>query len=178
MHARKIPCVLELTPSMSAKTVPHHVTEATQADHLFELRQELLFELVRAYECITAEHSRLCQQFDITPQQFNVLRVLAAHDTDGTGIACQAIGEQLLNRVPDITRLLDRLEQAGLIVRVRCCSDRRVVRTQLTDAGRLKVAAVQVPFQNAIASRFGRLDEAELHTVLHLLGKLRGGSCG
>jgi DNA-binding MarR family transcriptional regulator len=164
---------------MSSPRLPCAVPETERQDNLDRLRHELLFQLVRAYDCITSEQSKLCQQFDITPQQFNVLKVLAASDGEGSGVACQAIGEQLLNRVPDITRLLDRLEQAGLIVRVRCCTDRRVVRTQLTDAGRAKVASMQRPLEEAIAARFALLDDEELRTLSALLEKLRGAAaCG
>lgn len=147
-------------------------------DDLYRLHQELFFQLVRAYDCVSSEQSKFCQQFDITPQQFNVLKVLASKGADGSGIACQAIGEQLLNRVPDITRLLDRLEQAGLIVRERCCEDRRVVRTQLTDAGRTKVDEMKAPLSATIAARFGHMTREDLATLVSLLGKLRGDSCG
>lgn len=164
---------------MSSPRLPCAVPETERQDNLYRLRHELLFQLVRAYDCITSEQSKLCQQFDITPQQFNVLKVLAASDTEGSGVACQAIGEQLLNRVPDITRLLDRLEQAGLIVRVRCCTDRRVVRTQLTDAGRAKVSSMHKPLEQAIAARFALLSDDELSTLSTLLEKLRGSAgCG
>jgi len=62
-------------------------------------------------------------------------------------------------------------------VRVRCCTDRRVVRTQLTDAGRAKVAAVQSPLEDAIAARFDHLSEPELLTLSARLTKLRGAVC-
>ncbi|HEX5655988.1 MAG TPA: MarR family transcriptional regulator [Polyangiales bacterium] len=120
--------------------------------------------------------TKFFQSFDITPQQYNVLKVLAAQD-GRVGVACQAIGEQLLNRVPDITRLLDRLEQAGLIWRERCASDRRVVRTHLTDAGRNKVGEVREPLQRALQRRFAHMTSDEVRDLNHLLVKVREPHC-
>jgi DNA-binding MarR family transcriptional regulator len=138
--------------------------------------QDALGNLVRAYDCLWSEMTKFFQSFDITPQQFNVLKVLAAQDGH-EGIACQAIGEQLLNRVPDITRLLDRLEQAGLIWRERCVSDRRVVRTHLTDAGRAKVVEVRGPLQRALQTRFAHMSGEEVRDLNRLLTKVREPHC-
>lgn len=140
------------------------------------LEQELFGNLVRAYDCLWSENAKFFQSFDITPQQYNVLNVLASRD-EGSGVACQAIGEQLLNRVPDITRLLDRLEQAGLIWRERCASDRRVVRTHLTEAGRAKVQEVREPLHRAIKARFAHMSADEVRELNRLLLKLREPTC-
>lgn len=137
--------------------------------------EELLANLVKSYDCLWSELSRFFQRFELTPQQYNVLKALASC---GGGVACQAIAEQLLNRVPDITRLLDRLEQAGLIRRERCCTDRRVVRTYLTEAGRAKVDAVRPPLAQALKARFGHMTEQEITQLTTLLTKLRAPSCG
>ena len=138
--------------------------------------QEVFGNLTRAYDCLWSEKTKFFQSFDITPQQYNVLNVLASRD-EGSGVACQAIGEHLLNRVPDITRLLDRLEQAGLIWRERCATDRRVVRTHLTDAGRGKVQEVRGPLQKALQTRFAHMSSEEVHELNRLLTKLREPHC-
>lgn len=138
--------------------------------------QDVLGNLVRAYDCLWSEMTKFFQSFDITPQQFNVLKVLAAQD-GRAGVACQAIGEQLLNRVPDITRLLDRLEQAGLIWRERCASDRRVVRTHLTDAGRTKVNEVREPLQRALQRRFAHMTSDDVRDLNRLLTQVREPHC-
>jgi len=140
------------------------------------LEQEVFGSLTRAYDCLWSEKAKFFQSFDITPQQYNVLNVLASRD-EGSGVACQAIGEHLLNRVPDITRLLDRLEQAGLIWRERCASDRRVVRTHLTDAGRAKVQEVRGPLNQALKSRFAHMSTDEVRELNRLLMKLREPHC-
>ena len=161
------------------ETVPPeqvHDGERTSERGLCSPEQEVFGNLTRAYDCIWSEQGKFFQSFDITPQQYNVLNVLASRD-EGSGIACQAIGEHLLNRVPDITRLLDRLEQAGLIWRERCASDRRVVRTHLTDAGRAKVQEVRGPLNQALKSRFAHMSTDEVRELNRLLMKLREPHC-
>jgi DNA-binding MarR family transcriptional regulator len=134
----------------------------------------VLANLLRTYDCLWSELTKFFQRFDLTPQQYNVLKALASC---GGGVACQAIAEQLLNRVPDITRLLDRLEQAGLIRRERCVDDRRVVRTYLTDAGRAKVEEIRGPFAEAMAVRFGHMSQEDMRQLARLLSTLREPGC-
>jgi DNA-binding MarR family transcriptional regulator len=161
--------------AMTASQLPNLVTEAPTRDPLTDPNQEVLASLLRGYDSIWSELSRFFQRFELTPQQYNVLKALSSC---GGGVACQAIAEQLLNRVPDITRLLDRLEQAGLIRRERCCADRRVVRTYLTDAGRARVEAVREPLAAALKARFGHMSAEELQQLSVLLTKLREPGCG
>jgi DNA-binding MarR family transcriptional regulator len=159
---------------MTASTSTTVVTEHPTADTSSDFAQDVLVNLLRSYDCLWSELGKFFQRFDLTPQQYNVLKALSSC---GGGVACQAIAEQLLNRVPDITRLLDRLEQAGLIRRERCCTDRRVVRTYLTEAGRAKVGEVRVPLASALQSRFGHMALEELRELSRLLLKLRDPGC-
>ncbi len=137
-----------------------------------ESEQQVFVNLLRSSECLWSEQGKFMQRFGITPQQYNVLGVLARRDA-GHGVTCQEIAEHLLNRVPDTTRLLDRLEQAGLILRERCCTDRRVVRTHLTQVGRAKVLEVRTPLLAALKTRFAHMSEHELGELDRLLTKLR-----
>ena len=162
---------------MTSLRVPNVSLDPSANAAACEPEQEALISLVRSYEGLWSEQNKFFQRFDITPQQFNVLKILASQGDKGHGVACQAIGEQLLNRVPDITRLLDRLEQAGLIWRERCCSDRRVVRTHLTDAGRAKVEEVGRPLREALKARFGHMSVDEVRELARLLTKLREPLC-
>jgi len=142
-----------------------------------QLEQETFLNLVRSHDCLAAEQNRFFQRFGVTAQQFNVLRVLKACP-DSRGFACQAIAEKLLNRVPDITRLLDRLEQAGMIQRFRCSHDRRVVRTQLTNDGRQKVDEIEEPLRETLRARFAHMTREEIRELNRLLVKVRSYTCG
>jgi DNA-binding MarR family transcriptional regulator len=141
-----------------------------------ESEQQVFVNLLRSYDCLWSEQGKFIQRFGLTPQQYNVLNVLAMRD-EGHGVACQEIAENLLNRVPDTTRLLDRLEQAGFIMRERCCTDRRVVRTHLTEAGRAKVNEVRTPLLAALKLRFAHMSEQEVSELNRLLNKLREPGC-
>ncbi len=166
------------SPRFSKVTVEHPLLETGLAESRLpgEPEQEVFINLLRSYDCLWSEQGRFIQHFGITPQQYNVLNVLTLRD-EGHGVACQEIAENLLNRVPDITRLLDRLEQAGLISRERCCTDRRVVRTHLTDVGRAKVNEVRTPLLAALKLRFGHMSEQEVSELNRLLHKLRDPGC-
>ena len=170
-----------MTSLRTGSVPPEHVIDPVPAAASREppactVEQEVFGNLSRAYDCLWSEKTKFFQSFDITPQQYNVLNVLASRD-EGSGVACQAIGEHLLNRVPDITRLLDRLEQAGLIWRERCATDRRVVRTHLSEAGRGKVQEVRGPLQQALQTRFAHMSSDEVLELNRLLTKLREPLC-
>jgi DNA-binding MarR family transcriptional regulator len=77
----------------------------------------------------------------------------------------------MVNHVPDVTRLLDRLEKAGLIARSRCNRDRRVVRSRLTPKGMRLVQSTEKPLAEAQRALLGGLTEGELHTLRMLLEK-------
>lgn len=137
---------------------------------------ETFLALLRAYECIAAEAAKFFQPFGITMQQFNVLRVLYVQGTEH-GLRCSDIGERLINRDPDMTRLLDRLERAELIERHRCTADRRVVWTQLTDKGFDLVEAIHEPLLAFHEERFKHLSGDERAALRGLLEKLRQAPC-
>jgi DNA-binding MarR family transcriptional regulator len=102
-----------------------------------------------------------CEEFGLTPLQYNVLRILYVRDEDGEGLPVGVIGDGLVVRGPDVTRLLDRLEKAGLIERIRLTGDRRVVRVRLTRAGFALVERVHGPLvahHNALLAHLSRAD--------------------
>jgi len=96
--------------------------------------RDLYLNLVRAHERFFADFAALFREHGLTQAQFNVLRIL--HGGPREGASCQYVGERLLNRVPDVTRLIDRMESAGLVTRTRSRDDRRVVRVRITTRGR------------------------------------------
>jgi DNA-binding MarR family transcriptional regulator len=102
----------------------------------------------------------------ITPEQYHVLRVLG--DAGADGLACSGIAERSVSGDPDVTRLLDRLEQRGWVVRARNADDRRVVTARITADGRRLLARLEGPVAALHAAQFGRLPAREL-AVLHRL---------
>ena len=133
---------------------------------------EAYVELVRAHEALSTTVGRFFQEHGVTPQQFNVLRILA-DDSEGEGLPCSSISDRLMNRVPDITRLLDRLERAGLVRRYRDSRDRRVVRASLTEEGGALVERMTNPLQSVYREMLQHLREDELDRLIVLLKKVR-----
>ncbi len=130
--------------------------------HLSILRTAAQFE--HAFESALKPHG-------VTATQYNVLRILRG--AEPTGLCRQEIGARMLRRVPDVTRLLDRLEDLRLVVRERGGSDRRLVTTRITAAG-LKVLAGLDPVADKLTGALlGRLDEADLRALIDLLGRVR-----
>jgi len=106
---------------------------------------------------------------DLTGAQYNVLRILRGAGT--AGISCREIGERMINRDSDITRMLDRLEARKLITRERQTDDRRVVLTFVSKAGLALLSELDRPVEELHRSLLGHLNEKELDSLLKLLGK-------
>jgi len=131
--------------------------------------REAYLNLIRTHERLNRDLGRFFEERGTTHQQYRVLQVLSV--ADGSGLSCQEIGERMLNHVPDVTRLLDRLEKAGLVKRARCEKDRRVVRSRLTDDGRTLVESTEEPLAEAHRALLGGLSAGELATLRMLLEK-------
>lgn len=108
---------------------------------------------------------------DLTGAQYNVLRILRGAGT--AGYSCREIGERMINRDSDITRMLDRLEARKLITRERQTDDRRVVLTFISKAGLALLSELDRPVEELHRSLLGHLNQKELDSLLKLLGKAK-----
>src|SRR5215212_2148949 len=105
-----------------------------QASRPFDsLEQEGFLSLWRTYDRLRALEEELFGHYDLTPQQYNALRLLAGAHPEK--IRTLDLAGRLVSRAPDITRLLDKLEQRGLVERDRPADNRRVVEVGITPAG-------------------------------------------
>jgi DNA-binding MarR family transcriptional regulator len=112
-----------------------------------------------------------CEAADLSASQFNVLRILRGAGKDG--LACGEIGERMVARDPDITRLLDRLEKRGVIERSRDGRDRRVVTTRITDAGLKILKELDRPVEQEIKRHLGRVGRERLTDLIEALDMIR-----
>lgn len=103
--------------------------------------------------------------------QYNVLRILRG--AGSSGLCRNDIGQRLITRMPDVTRLLDRMEAAGLVSRVRSTADRRLVNTTLTVQGRALVDELDVDVARVHRDQLGHLTDDELRTLANLLDRVR-----
>ena len=129
-------------------------------------------KLLKAHEYLEGGRAAVFKAHGLSAPQYNVLRILRG--AGGTELSCHEVGERMVKRVPDVTRLLDRLEHRGLIERRRCPEDRRVVRTRITAEGLALVAAVDEPLQARIRHEFAAFDDPALAGLDALLDKLLG----
>ncbi len=95
--------------------------------------QEVFLNLWRTYDCLKALEDQVFGEFGLSAQQYNALRLLRS--VHPLSMRTLVLGRRLISRGPDTTRMLDRLEQRGLVSRQRRSDNRRVVETLITAAG-------------------------------------------
>jgi DNA-binding MarR family transcriptional regulator len=133
--------------------------------------QEAALNLARTHDHVHAEFARLFQEFGISAPQYNALRILRGNN--GDGVPCQEIGGQMITRMPDVTRLVDRLEETRLVERCRSQKDRRVVRVKITRKGLDLLARLDQPVLDLHQRLLGHLTPDELAELNRLLVKAR-----
>lgn len=131
------------------------------------LREQASIALLRTAAAWEVTVDRMLEPHGITITQYNVLRILRGAGKDG--LCRNEIRDRLVNRMPDATRLLDRMEDAELISRERSTTDRRMVVTQLTKKGRTLVDALDAPVAAEHARRIGHLSDDQLESLEALL---------
>lgn len=147
--------------------------ELKQSRPFASLAVEVYLNLVRTSELLRGETADLLRERALSAPQYNVLRILRGAGSDGH--PCAEIGARMVSRVPDVTRLVDRLEAAGLAERRRSGDDRRVVRVRIKRAGRDLLARIDEPIETLPERQFAALSNAELKTLNNLLTKARAG---
>ena len=131
------------------------------------LEQEVFLSLWRTYDRLRAFEDYLFGRHQLTPQQYNLLRLLKAARPET--VPTLALANRLVSRAPDITRMLDKLEQRGLIVRERPADNRRTVRVGITPAGLALIEALAEPLRQCHAKQLGHMDESQLRELAQLL---------
>lgn len=131
---------------------------------------EALLNILRTADQFENRVGRLFREYDLTPSQYNVLRILRG---EGKPLSCLEIVERMLQVVPAMTGLLDRLEKMELVSRERCTQDRRVVYVDLTTKGKELVSKLDQPLQVLNQKLLGHLSSAELKELSRLLEKAR-----
>jgi DNA-binding MarR family transcriptional regulator len=127
-------------------------------------------DLLRTTDVLSRSLSRLLKTDDLSQTQYNVLRILRGAPE---GLPCGEIGNRMITRDPDITRLLDRLERRGLISRCREVKDRRMVLTRITPEGLKLLAHLDEPVREAHRRQLGHLRRERLQELAELLRDAR-----
>jgi len=135
------------------------------------LEQEAYLSLLRTADALARGAEEVIKPFGLSGTQYNILRILRG--AGAQGLCCHEAGERMLTHDPDITRLLDRLERRGLIVRARASSDRRVITAQITPEGLRILAKLDKPIAECHRRQFGHLGPRRLAQLIELLNSAR-----
>ncbi len=145
--------------------------EIRQRKPFTSLYQEAHLNLSRTHAALQEGLERVLRPHGIGPTQYNVLRILRGAGPEG--LCRNEIRDRLVTRMPDVTRLLDRMEDAGLVLRARNADDRRMVTTRLTERGRRLVDDLDALVAEEHERRLGHMSQAQLRTFVELLGLAR-----
>src|SRR5665213_1792108 len=136
------------------------------------LEEMAFLELCRTADMLSRQLSGLLKTEDLSANQYNVLRILRGSPD---GLPCGEIGNRMITRDPDITRLLDRLEKRDLISRCRETKDRRMVMARITPEGLKLLARIDEPVRETHRSQLGHLGRERLRALTELLEAARLG---
>lgn len=136
--------------------------------------QEAVLGVVRTADLLHRRIAALLNPFGVSPQQYNVLRILRG--AGERGLPTLEIGERMIEQSPGVTRLVDRLIAHGWAERVRCTNDRRVVYCRITPTGLDLLAQADAPMAGADQELMGGLSEPDQRRLIELLDRVRGGS--
>lgn|SRR5688500_4651044 len=145
--------------------------EIKQTKPFASLAHEAHLSVVRTAAVVQDEVERFLKPYGITATQYNVLRILRGAEPDG--LCRNEVRDRMLTRMPDMTRLLDRMEDAGLVVRSRERDDRRMVLTRISAQGRQLLLDLDVAVDREHKSRFTKLSDDELRSLIEMLARVR-----
>lgn len=146
---------------MTSRPTPPATPSFSSTEH------EAYLVLQRLAVRLKDETEQLLKPEGLSLTQFNVLRILRGAGEQG--LTCGEIGARMLNKDPDVTRLLDRMEKQGLVGRARSVQDRRVVLTRITERGKGLIGQFDEPLAQLHRRQFQHLPPARLRQLIDLL---------
>ncbi len=148
---------------MDSHSIPDRPTAHLEA-HIF-------VTLLKAADSLSQEAEQLIKAAGLTPAQYNVLRILRGAEPDG--LLCRGISDRMISRDPDMTRLLDRMENHKLITRERQKEDRRVINTRITAKGLKLLKNLDRPVHELHKNQFRHISPAHLKQLAELLAEVQ-----
>jgi DNA-binding MarR family transcriptional regulator len=145
--------------------------ELRQSRPFQSIEHEAFLSVLRTAAVLSDELEQILKPEGISLAQYNVLRILRG--TEPHGLCRNEVRDRMLTRMPDMTRLLDRMESAGLVARARSQSDRRLVSTRITDRAMQLLERVEYPVADEHRRRFGHLNKSEMRALIGVLEKVR-----
>lgn len=130
-----------------------------------------MLEVLRTNEFLQQRLAGFFKQFQLTPTQYNILRILRGAGKDG--LTCSQAAERMISADPDITRLLDRLDSRGLIHRERSREDRRAVISRITAEGLELIKTIDKPLGDSLRRHISPVGKARLQELIAILESIR-----
>jgi len=147
-----------------------------QSKPFSSLQQEAYLSVVRTTSTLIDRVEDLLKPYGISATQYNVLRILRGAGVDG--LCRNELRDRMLTRMPDMTRLLDRMEDAGLVTRSRERDDRRMVLTRISARGLELLGELDAPMTELHRDQLARLTDDQLRSLIDLLTVVREGNGG
>lgn len=148
--------------------------EIHQTKPFRSLQEQVVLNLMRTTRAVEESWIQYLKRTEgISTSQYNILRILRG--TRPKAVKISQIAERMVNRDPDVTRLVDRLIKQGLVRRERDDQDRRVVLVEITAAGLALLARLDGPVHEYIAAAMAGLRPQQLRTLDLLLNEVRAG---
>ena len=134
---------------------------------------EAYLSLLRTSDALQTQVEAQLKEFGLTGTQYNALRILRGAGPEG--LPCREIGERMITRDPDVTRLLDRLEDRGFVQRARAKLDRRVIYGKITAAGLKLLREMDGPLEKFGREMLRHVGQEKLKQLIDLLELVREG---
>ncbi|HEX5438273.1 MAG TPA: MarR family winged helix-turn-helix transcriptional regulator [Gemmatimonadaceae bacterium] len=150
---------------------PNPRDEIKQAKPFTSLHAEAELNIIRTSAELTDSLERLLAPFGLSGTQYNALRILRG--AEPTGLCRNELRDRMLTRMPDVTRLLDRMEAAGLVRRARDAEDRRLVTARITEQGCCLLDKLHDVMEREHYRRLGHLSDEQLRMLSGLLTLVR-----
>jgi len=146
--------------------------ELKQTRPFASMQEEVAVEVQRTAQAMMRWLVEELKPFDITPPQYNVLRILRGSSPEP--LSATEICSRMVTYDPDLTRLLDRLESAGMAKKERDAEDRRVVNVHITKLGRDTVEGAMEAARARLHKELGGISKPRLEQLADLLERVRG----
>jgi len=134
-------------------------------------RQKAMVNIMFTNGWVNDQFREFMKSYDLTQQQYNVLRILRGSEPKPLSTSC--IRDRMIDRMSDASRIVDRLVKKGLVNRVQCPRDRRLVEIRISDKGLELLSQIDAN-QESMHQSLGTLSDDELRLLNDLLDRLRG----
>ena len=145
-------------------SIEHEIQSKFRGEH-----HKIMVNLIYTYNWVMEKSKRFFEKADLTPQQFNILRILRGA---GKPLSTMQIRQRMLDKMSDTSRIVDRLIKKELVLKVICQNDRRLVDITISEKG-IKLLQELDNYNDEMDALLSGINEEEAKTLSHLLDKLR-----